>query len=364
MTELNPIVVAGIDVGKSKLDAHILDSSLERQFDNTKPGRRAPCATGCSSTASPRAVFEPTGRYHRNLHQGLAEAGLETVLVNPLRSPPLRRSHRKTRQERPRRCRHARPASASSTTSRRPHPSRATSSTSATGSPSRRKLVEQLGALRKLCAELAPEAAGCPGATLDALQTDSADCERRMLTCIAADTALSRRAAIIRSIPGCGPVTAACLCADMPDLGTLGRRQAASLFGLAPFDRDSGQHRGGRSIRGGRAQPRHLLYMAALSTVRCEPTAKAFYERLLARGKPAQGRPRRRHAQARRPARHPAPRGSSLAARASHPRTAGRRMSTPTSGSQPNLAIRKERQENRLSGTSLPGYVLDNKHGS
>ena len=107
-----------------------------------------------------------------------------------------------------------------------------------------------------------------------------------MLTCIAADSALSRRAASIRSIPGCGPVTAACLCADMPELGTLGRRQAASLFGLAPFDRDSGQHRGGRSIRGGRAQPRHLLYMAALSAVRCEPAAKAFYERLLARGKP------------------------------------------------------------------------------
>ena len=47
-----------------------------------------------------------------------------------------------------------------------------------------------------------------------------------------------------------------------------------------------------------------------------------------------------------------------------HPRTGGRRMSTPTSCSQPNLAIRKEMQENRLSGTSLPGYVLDKKHGS
>ena len=88
----------------------------------------------------------------------------------------------------------------------------------------RRKLVEQLGARRKLVAELAPEAAGCPAATLDALQADSASCERRRLTRIAADTALSRRAAIIRSIPGCGPITAACLCADMPELGTLGRR--------------------------------------------------------------------------------------------------------------------------------------------
>ena len=97
---------------------------------------------------------------------------------------------------------------------------------------------------------------------------------------------MARRAAIIQSVPGCGPVTAACLCADMPELGELDRRQAAALFGLAPFDRDSGQHRGARSIRAGRAQPRHQLYMATLSAVRWEPACQACYQRLLARGKP------------------------------------------------------------------------------
>ena len=278
MTELNPIVVAGIDVGKSKLDAHILDSSLERQFDNTKPGRRA-LRNWLLKHGVTRAVFEPTGRYHRHLHQGLAEAGLETVLVNPLRSRRFAEAiGRLAKNDRVDAAMLARFGLLDNLEATPPQPRNLQHLSDWLAL--RRKLVEQLGALRKLCAELAPEAAGCPGATLDALQTDSADCERRMLTCIAADTALSRRAAIIRSIPGCGPVTAACLCADMPELGTLGRRQAASLFGLAPFDRDSGQHRGGRS------QPRHLLYMAALSAVRCEPAAKAFYERLLARGKP------------------------------------------------------------------------------
>ena len=150
----------------------------------------------------------------------------------------------------------------------------------------RRKLVEQLGALRKLCAELDPEAAACPRSTLEAFQADIATCDRRMRACIAADAALARRDAIIQSIPGFGPVNAACLCADMPELGSLGRRQAASLFGLAPFDRDSGRHCGGRSIRGGRAHPRHLLYMAAIAAIRWEPSSKARYERLLARGKP------------------------------------------------------------------------------
>ena len=85
MTDPNPIVVTGIDVGKSKLDAHILDRALDRQFNNDKTGRRA-LRNWLLKHGVTRAVFEPTGRYHRNLHQCLAEAGLETVLVNPLRS--------------------------------------------------------------------------------------------------------------------------------------------------------------------------------------------------------------------------------------------------------------------------------------
>ena len=85
MTRSPSIVVAGIDVGKSKLDTHLLDSGLERQFDNTKPGRRA-LRNWLLKHGVTRTVFEPTGRYHRNLHQCPADAGLDTVVVNPLRS--------------------------------------------------------------------------------------------------------------------------------------------------------------------------------------------------------------------------------------------------------------------------------------
>ena len=85
MTSLNSIVVAGIDVGKSKLDAHILEGSLERQFNNDQCGRRA-LRNWLLKHGVTRAVLEPTGRYHRNLHRGLFDAGIETVLGNPLRS--------------------------------------------------------------------------------------------------------------------------------------------------------------------------------------------------------------------------------------------------------------------------------------
>ena len=85
MSQSTPIVVVGIDVGKSGLHAHILPGGLQRHFQNDKGGRRAlrnwPLKHGVS-----RAVFEPTARYHRRLHQGLYEAGLATGLVNPLRS--------------------------------------------------------------------------------------------------------------------------------------------------------------------------------------------------------------------------------------------------------------------------------------
>ncbi len=284
MTSLNSIVVAGIDVGKSKLDAHILEGSLERQFNNDQCGRRA-LRNWLLKHGVTRAVLEPTGRYHRNLHRGLFDAGIETVLGNPLRSrrfaEAIGKLAKNDRVEAAMRARFGL-LDGLEATPPQPHNLQLLSDLLAL----RRKLLKQLGALRKLCVELDPEAAGCPGTTLEAFQADSADCDRRMRQCIAADAALSRRDASIQSIPGCGPVNAACLCADRPELGTLGRRQAASLFGLAPFDRDSGQHRGGRSIRGGRAQPRHLLYMAAMTAIRWEPASKACYERLAADGKP------------------------------------------------------------------------------
>ncbi len=284
MTTPAPIVVAGIDVGKEKLDAHIVEGSLQRQFNNDKCGRRA-LRNWLLKHRVNRAVFEPTGRYHRNLHQCLADAALETVLVNPLRSRRFAEAIGQcAKNDRVDAAMLARFGLLDGLESTSPQPRnlRLLSDLLVL----RRNLVEQLGTLRKLSAELDPEAAGCPATTLAALQADIDGCDRRMRACIAADAALSRRDAIIQSIPGCGPVNAACLCAAMPELGRLGRRKAATLFGLAPFDRDSGQHRGVRSIAGGRAQPRHLLYMAALTAVRCEPSFQACYQRLTANGKP------------------------------------------------------------------------------
>jgi transposase len=90
---------------------------------------------------------------------------------------------------------------------------------------------------------------------------------------------------VLRSVPGIGPVVSVTLLADLPELGTLDRKQIAALVGLAPLNRDSGTMRGKRTIWGGRATVRAALYMAALVGSRRNPILRALYTRLLAAGK-------------------------------------------------------------------------------
>ncbi len=97
---------------------------------------------------------------------------------------------------------------------------------------------------------------------------------------------LTARFDVLISIPGIGEVTAIAILIEMPELGTLDSKQVASLAGLTPIARDSGQHRGKRHIRGGRAQLRQALYMPALVATRFNPDMKAKYTALVAAGKP------------------------------------------------------------------------------
>jgi transposase len=100
-------------------------------------------------------------------------------------------------------------------------------------------------------------------------------------------TELDQRAQKLEAITGVGTLTALSVLAELPELGTLNRRQAAALAGLAPHPRESGQWQGRRTIGGGRAAVRRALYMAALVAARSNPLLKVFYQRLRTAGKPA-----------------------------------------------------------------------------
>jgi transposase len=110
--------------------------------------------------------------------------------------------------------------------------------------------------------------------------------ERDLEAAIQSSPALGENEALLRSVPGVGPVLARTLLAGVPELGTLTHKRVAALVGVAPLNRDSGTLRGHRSVWGGRAEVRAALYMGALVAARRNPVVKEFYERLLAAGKP------------------------------------------------------------------------------
>ena len=110
-------------------------------------------------------------------------------------------------------------------------------------------------------------------------------CDQAIAALIAQDPQLTYKASRLQGIPGVGPVVAATILAEMPELGTLNKQTAAALAGVAPYNRDSGTQKGLRSISGGRRAVRKALYMVTLNAMRYDRILKAFYQRLLAAGK-------------------------------------------------------------------------------
>ncbi len=120
---------------------------------------------------------------------------------------------------------------------------------------------------------------------LDLLRRELKKLDAEIARLIADDEDWRSKSELLQSVPGVGPATSASLVAELPELGKLNRQEIASLVGLAPFSRDSGQFRGQRSIWGGRGSVRCALYMAALNAKRCNPVIHAFAERLKRAGK-------------------------------------------------------------------------------
>jgi len=121
--------------------------------------------------------------------------------------------------------------------------------------------------------------------SLETLEKQAKTIDQRLEKCVRADTKNARKIEIFDSVKGLGPVIASTFLAELPELGTLNRGQISKLVGVAPMNRDSGTMSGKRRTIGGRSYVRRVLYMATLVATRHNPRIKAFYQRLLARGK-------------------------------------------------------------------------------
>jgi transposase len=150
----------------------------------------------------------------------------------------------------------------------------------------RRQLIEMLGAERNRLALAHAAVRADLEAHIRFLQTRLTEAETELQSEVQQSESWSARDALLQSVPGVGPALSYTLLGALPELGTLSRQKISALAGVAPFNRDSGQWRGRRTIWGGRAEVRATLYMACLSAMRFNPTIRAFYQRLLAHGKP------------------------------------------------------------------------------
>ena len=274
--------IVGIDVSKARLDVYCLERQRRLAVGNDATGIEQLAAW---LTPGSLVVMEASGGYERLAHRLLTARGIQAAVVNPARvrhfakaSGVLAKTDRLDAAVIARYGAFAHPV---------PTPVR---------DGRREAVAELLGYRRQLLGEITARSQQLghlrtaslierAKAALERLRRDKAELDALLRQTIAGDPELEATAALLGGTPGVGPVLVATLLAELPELGTLGRRKIASLAGVAPVANDSGQMRGRRVIQGGRSAVRQALYMAVLRapaaaaraspppTGRCSPKA-------------------------------------------------------------------------------------------
>lgn len=274
----------GIDVSSEKLDVGIGSRGKVFEVENSARGI-AKLVRTCLGMQVAGIVVEPTGPYHRQLMHALWEADLPLTLVNAAWIKAFRGKAGKLAKTDFADAR----LLADYGEYHQPEPSRIVPKIEQDLKElmsTRDDLVAHrvsLGNQRR--AASVPRARAALERMIAHYQAEIADLDRVIDATIASSPELSHRRALLQTMPGVGRVTSAQLVTFLPELGTLNRRQIASLGGLAPMARDSGKKQGIRYVQGGRATIRRTMYMAALACGKNE-ALRSRKERLKAKGKP------------------------------------------------------------------------------
>ncbi len=276
-------VFVGIDVSKDRLDVALRPTSDRWAIAREEPGIAALVAR-LRRLAPALIVLEATGGLEVPLVGALAAAGLPVVVVNPRQvrdfakaTGTLAKTDALDAAVLAQFAEVIRPAL-------RPLPDAATQALSALLGR-RRQLVEMLTAEKNRLGSAPPPVRKGIRAHITWLERHLTDTDEDLAGAIRESPVWREKDDLLRSAPGVGPVLATTLLANLPELGTLTRKQIAALVGVAPLNRDSGTLRGRRRVWGGRAHVRAVLYMSALTATRYNPVIRAFYARLCAAGK-------------------------------------------------------------------------------
>lgn len=276
--------LVGIDVSKNTLDVHIRPSGEAFAVPRDAEGIAALVAR--LAPLSPQAVgIEASGGFETVVSAGLMAAGLPVALVNPghVRAFAVAIGQRaKTDTIDAALIAHFLDATKPTI---RPLPDEETR-LFADLVARRRQIVAMIGAERQRERRAPSRVVKSIRRLIKALEKELASLDQDLDDAVRGSPAWREKEELLTSVPGIGSTTARTLLGELPELGTLDRREAAALVGVAPFTRQSGQWRGKSMIAGGRASVRTALFMAALVASRCNPTLKAFRDRLVAAGKP------------------------------------------------------------------------------
>ena len=274
----------GIDVAKAQLDIAARPSGDRWQVDNGPDGW-ATLVEQLRQLQPTLIVLEATGGFEAGAVATLAAAGLPLVVVNPRQ---VRDFARATGQLAKTDAISAAVLARFADVIRPPVRPLADSATQELQHwlARRRQLVEMLTAEQNRLHTAPRIVRSKIEAHIGWLQRQLKSLERQLAEQIKRSPVWRADQQLLVSVPGVGSVVATTLLANLPELGRLNRREIAALVGVAPLNRDSGTWEGRRTVWGGRASVRTALYMAALVASRCNPLIRAFYTRLLAKGKP------------------------------------------------------------------------------
>jgi transposase len=278
-------ITVGIDVSKDRLDVAVRPSGEAFAVERNAAGLERLAAR--LSELSPYIVaLEATGGFETVAAAALAAAGLPVVVVNPAQIRAFAKAIGRRAKTDPIDAAVIAHFAEATKPELRPLPDEATRLL-ADLVARRRQIIEMIGAERqreKRTTAARPKKS--IARLLKALEKELASLDADLDDTVRGSPAWREKEDLLASVPGVGPTIARTLIADLPELGRLNRKEIAALAGLAPFTRQSGQWHGRSFIGGGRTAVRTALFMGAMVAKQHNPVLKAFFDRLVAAGKP------------------------------------------------------------------------------
>jgi len=273
----------GMDISKEWLDVAVLEDDRIRRYGNTAGGMKE-LVQAMEALQPVLIVVEVTGGYERGIVKALWEAGLKVARVSGYRARQYARAKGVLAKTDPLDAmnladygKHVQP---------RVYEAKSEQGQCLAGKLARRRQLGDMiqaekNRLRLAYGEIGPSIER----VIEFLKSEMKELDEEIRSYLDHETELLEQEQLLRSMKAVGPVTAATLLAELPELGKLDNKQIASLVGLAPINQDSGKRRGYRKTGKGRPAVRNVLYMAALTGIRYNPVIKRQYDGLVARGK-------------------------------------------------------------------------------